>query len=94
MRRYSKAPVLGYGTSYGTSYLIPLVRNGLANGSIRFEEFTLDEGERLDILAGKYYNDSSLYWVIATASNIGWGLQVPPGTRIILPNFDDVKKLL
>lgn len=94
MRRYSRTPVLGYGFSYGTSYIVPIIRNGIANGSIRYEEIVLDENDRLDIIAGKAYGDSSLGWIIAAASNVGWGLQVPPGTRILLPKIDDIKKLV
>ncbi len=94
MRRYSRTPVLGYGFSYGTSYIVPIIRNGIANGTIRFEETVLDESERLDILAGKVYQDALLFWVIAAASDIGWGLQVPPGTRIRIPNIQDIKKLV
>jgi len=26
-----------------------------------------------------------LWWIIAALSNIGWNLQVPPGTKITLP---------
>ena len=37
------------------------------------------------MIAGDAYNDSSLWWVIAAASGIGWGLQVPPGTVIRIP---------
>jgi nucleoid-associated protein YgaU len=42
-------------------------------------------GQRLDILAGKLYGDSSLWWVIAAASGIGWGLQIPGGTVLTVP---------
>lgn len=94
MRRYARTPTLGLGFSYGTSYAIPIIRGNLASGNIRFEETVLDEAERLDILAGKVYGDSSLYWLIAAASDIGWCLQVPPGTRIRIPNLEDVKKFV
>jgi hypothetical protein len=33
-----------------------------------------------------------LGWLIAAASNIGWMLQVPAGTRIIIPKLSDVTK--
>lgn len=92
MRRYSRTPSLNLGYSYGTSFMIPIIRNGIANGSIRFEEMILDESERLDVLAGKIYQDSSLWWIISSASDVGWGLQVPPGTRIKLPNIQDIAK--
>jgi len=94
MRRYSRTTTLGLGYSYGTSYVIPTIRNNIANGSIRFQETFLDEGERLDILAGKVYGDSSLWWIISAASDVGNCLQCPPGTRIKIPNLQDVSKFL
>lgn len=44
-------------------------------------------GDRLDNLAYKYYNDSSFWWVIARANNIGKGdLVVPIGMQIRIPD--------
>lgn len=94
MRRYARTPVLGLGFSYGTSYAIPIIRNNIAAGNIRFDETTLDEAERFDILAGQVYGDSSLWWIIAAASDVGWGLQAPPGTRIKIPKLSDVQKFI
>lgn len=85
---------MGLGFSYGTSYAIPIIRANIAIGNIRYEETFLKEAERLDIMAGKVYGDATLFWVIAAASDIGWCLQVPPGTRIRIPNLGDVKKFL
>lgn len=90
--RYSRTPVLGLGSQYGTSYAIPVLRDQVSQGNIRVERLVLVEGERLDILAGRYYGDGRLWWVIAAASNVGWGLQCPPGTQILLPNLEDVSK--
>ena len=45
----------------------------------------MKEGERLDQIAGVVYGDSTLWWMIAAASGIGWGLQVPPGTKLRIP---------
>jgi len=43
-------------------------------------------GDRLDILAGKYYNDVNLWWIIAQANQIGKGtLNVIPGTQLRIP---------
>ena len=40
----------------------------------------------LDALALKYYGDSSLYWIIALANNLGKGrLSVPPGIILRIP---------
>jgi len=94
IRRYTRTPTFGLGFRLGTSFAIPVIRENIANGSIRFEEMTLQEAERLDILAGKFYGDGKLGWVIAAASNIGWMPQVPPGTLIRIPNLQDVSKFI
>ena len=52
---------------------------------LNYSVHILEQGERLDYLAGVNYNDSSLWWVIAAASGIGYALQVPPGTLIRIP---------
>jgi len=62
-----------------------LVRSGVRNGTIETESIILEEDRRLDQLAGQIYGDSSYWWVIAAASGIGWGLQVPAGTIINIP---------
>ena len=50
-------------------------------------------GERLDILAQKYYNDSSLWWIISIANNIPKdSLTIPPGIQIRIPQ--DVQYIL
>lgn len=42
--------------------------------------------DRLDLLASKYYGDSSLWWVIAEANKLGKGsLFVPIGGQIRIP---------
>lgn len=94
IRRYTRTPTFGLGFRFGTSFAIPTIRENIKNGNIRFEEIVLQEYERLDILAGKFYSDSKLGWVIAAASNIGWMPQVPPGTVIRIPNIDDVSKFV
>jgi len=44
-------------------------------------------GQRLDTLANTYYKDSSLWWIIALANNIGKGtIFVPPGVRLRIPS--------
>lgn len=88
--RYSRTPVIGLGQRYGTSTYTSIIRQNINNGNIRYEETILDEGERLDIIAGQVYGDGRLYWIIAAASDIGWTAQVPPGTRIRIPNIEDI----
>ena len=65
------------------------------SGALQTTVKVLEEGERLDQLAGLYYGDSTLWWVIAGASGIGWALQAPAGTRLLIPaNIGDVFSVL
>lgn len=70
---------------YATAKYNVRISKAIHNGTLDFNVHILSAGERLDQLAFKHYNDSSYWWVIAAASNIGWGLQVPPGTIIRIP---------
>ena len=64
----------------------PIIFRAVSTQSINYSIHILEEGERLDYLAGVYYGDSSFWWVLAAASGIGYALQVPPGTVIRVPS--------
>tara|TARA_B100000214_G_scaffold195420_1_gene141390 strand:- start:2465 stop:2749 length:285 start_codon:yes stop_codon:yes gene_type:complete len=70
---------------YGTSSAIRIVRSLVNNGTVQVKELALRESERLDHVAYKHYGDTRLWWIIAAASGIGWGLQCPPGTYLKIP---------
>lgn len=84
MRRY---PVTSIRESlyYGTPKAINVVRTLIGRKILKTKDLALREGERLDHVAFEYYGDTRLWWVIAAASDIGWGLQCPPGTYIRIP---------
>lgn len=43
-------------------------------------------GDRIDLLAKKYYSDIGYYWIIAEGNGIGKGtLIVPPGIQLRIP---------
>ena len=47
-------------------------------------------GDRLDILAGEYYNDVTLWWIIAQANGLGKGsLAIPAGKQLRIPMDTD-----
>ena len=47
---------------------------------------TPKEGERLETLAATHYGDTSLWWIIAAANNLGKGtMKLTPGERIRIP---------
>lgn len=93
LRRYNRTPTLSGGKQLASSEYISAIRENIANGNIKIlEERILQEKDRLDIIAGEVYNDGTLWWIIASASNIGWFLQCPPGTRILIPDLESVSR--
>lgn len=45
-----------------------------------------NEGDYLDNLAFQFYNDPTLWWIIALANNLGKGrMSVPPGLQLRVP---------
>lgn len=93
--RYRNVPKLGFGFQYGTSFSIAALRAAINSGIVPIvETVTLNENQRLDQLAAIYYKDSRFWWVLAAASDIGWGLQVPPGTIINIPDINAVAAIV
>lgn len=85
--RYIVTPKINFGFQYGTSDTIARIRSAIASEKIQCTVIFLKEIIRLDVLAGQYYGDGRYYWIIAAASNIGFSLQVPPNTRIVIPDL-------
>ena len=82
-------------TKVGASNACYIIFVAVNSGALKYTTKILQEGERLDQIAGQIYNDSSLWWIIAAASGIGWGLQVPPGALLRIPTeVNDVFGLL
>lgn len=92
--RYARAPVLAFGTQYGTGRAREAIQSAIKNGTLSVKTFVLRGADRLDTMAGAIYGDAQYWWVLAAASNIGWGLQVPPGTQISVPALGDVAALV
>ena len=83
------------GRSLGTAQGFLVVRNAVLAGQIRSSERVLQEGQRLDQIAGETYGDGRYWWVIAAASGVGFALQTPPGTILSVPsNIDEVIALV
>lgn len=92
--RYARSPRLNLGVQFGTSTAIQNIRAAVKDGSLPTKSIVVRGAERLDTLAGTIYGDSRYWWVLAAASNIGWGLQVPVGTVIKVPDLGIVTKLV
>ena len=67
-----------------TSKLNVKIKNAVDTGLVKVTTHVYEEGERLDSLSALFYGSSEYWWVIAAASGIGWPLQVPPGTQLIV----------
>lgn len=95
LSRYMLSKRFSGGRGLATSDNMFRIFNAVQQGDIGFSTLVLEEGQRLDTIAGQVYESSSYWWVIAAASGIGWGLQVPPGTLIKIPsNIGEVIGLL
>lgn len=95
INRYTSDNLVQGGKLLSINRTIPNLRNAVASGEISTITYTILEGDRLDSLAGRYYGDGRLWWVIAAASGIGWWLQVPPGTRLLIPtDLNQVESLV
>lgn len=93
--RYQRDNVRSDGKGFNSAGAISTVRLGIESGEIEIvQTLLLTQGDRLDTIAGVLYGDSRYWWAIAVASNIGWGLQVPPGTVIKIPNIKHVERLI
>jgi hypothetical protein len=82
--RYIYVPRLN-GERLATTDISSRIYFSCQNNIIAFNTFELKENQRLDHIAAQTYNDSTLWWVIAAASGIGWSLQCPAGTMLRIP---------
>ena len=94
IRRYSRTPILNFGAQFGTSQAREQIQAAIKNGTIQGKKIVLRGSERLDTMAGVIYGDGSLWWILAAASNIGWGLQVPPGTVLTIPSLGQIAAII
>jgi|OM-RGC.v1.031034171 hypothetical protein len=95
LSRYSFTSQIIGRTALATSKASSRINNACDRGILDFSPTTLKEGQRLEHIAASAYGSSSLWWIIAAASGIGWGLQVPPGTLLRVPtNISAVLSLL
>lgn len=93
--RYARTPQLDMGAQYGTSRSIEAVRKAIASGQLTVtREIVVRGAERLDTIAGDVYGDARYWWILAASSDIGWALQVQPGTILKVLSLSDVSALL
>ena len=94
MRRYARSSVYAAGRALGTSFAIPIIRDEIKRGTIPVDEYITKEGDRLDHIAAKKLGSGKYWWILAATSNVGWSMQVPVGTRLLIPESMDRIKLI
>lgn len=93
--RYKFDNQIDFGNQLGTAYSVSLIRTNIKAGNIRVMKTIIATGaDRLDALAGALYGDARYWWVLAAASDIGWGLQIPPGTVINVLDLNEVERFI
>ena len=83
--RYRNDGTVRGGQIKASARAIVRIRNAVRSGDIQFRVITLKESTRLDQIAGDYYGDGRLWWIIAATTGIGWAWQVPAGTQLRIP---------
>lgn len=74
------------GTRIATTDISSKIFFAAQNNQIGFNVIKLAEKQRLDHIAATSYGDSTLWWVIAAASGVGWAAQCPAGTILRVPS--------
>lgn len=94
MKRYIRDGRIA-GGKLASAQAVVKIRRARELGLIPTRDYVLQESQRLDHLANKFFNDSQLWWILAALSDIGWGLQVPAGTIIRVPgNLEAIKRIV
>lgn len=93
--RYRTDSRIAAGTQLSTAEAVNILRLRVKSGTLGIRRtITLNGADRLDSLAGAIYGDAKYWWVLAAVSDIGWGMQVPPGTTINIVDLSDVERLV
>ena len=93
--RYRNDNTLRGNKAIGTNQAIRKLRLAHRNGLLSVEKRVLKEGTRLDHIAQEFYGDGRLWWVIAAVSGIGWWVQAPAGTKVLVPtNIREIQEII
>lgn len=92
--RYRSDPQISMGKQLSSASATRVIRERMGRGIRVIQTLILTGDDRLDTLAGSIYGNSKYWWVLAAASEIGWGMQVPPGTIIKVVDLNSVFEYL
>ena len=85
LSRYKNDSAIKGGKLLQSATAVMRIRRAIDSGSITLRGMVLKQDQRLDVVSGSVYGDSRFWWIIAAASDIGWAMQVPAGTRLNIP---------
>ena len=84
-----------YYTLNGQQYsMSSLIYQAVQNNQISYDIKVSSLGDRLDHIAYSQYKNANYWWVIASASGIGWWLQMPANVVLYIPkNINEIIRL-
>ena len=84
-----------YYTINGQQYsMSSLIYKAVQNNQIDYETRISVLGDRLDHIAYSQYKNANYWWIIASASGIGWWLQIPANVILHIPkNIEEIIRL-
>ena len=100
MNRYQNIPILSneQGKKYYKNIKYPVIPLDVSDIYV-----ITDAGDRFDILAKQYYNDSSLWWIISIANPelpqnsyyppLGYQLRIPQNISSIISQYNQLNQL-
>jgi len=104
MARYTQIPIISTPENTNRRY-VKVKYPEIPRGPQDIYVYTT-KGDRYDLLAQTYYNDSSLWWIIALANlnntaadslypNVGEQIRIPAATRVssILSEYEAINKI-
>ena len=83
--RYTFAVSIDGGRGKSNPRISSKISLAVSTGALPVSTRKVGRNERLDSISLDAYGSPSYWWVIAAASGIGWGLQIPPGTILRIP---------
>ncbi len=92
--RYRNDRTIKGGSTKETNKAAIRLRRAFDEGRISVRVIVIGSSLRLDQVAFQYMGEPSLWWTIAALSDIGWGMQLPEGTRLVVPtNLQQIEEL-
>jgi hypothetical protein len=65
----------------------------IENKSLYYKKIVHNGARRLDQYAAEYYEDGLDWWIIASASGIGWWLSIEKNTSLYVPTLNLINQI-